>query len=201
MRGARGVVVAACIVVVALAVPAPAMACSEVATDLDAALTDGLPVVEQQVVASSLPLLPFSGRSSRVTVRTWGDLRGMQVPTRLDFAMLDWAGCRSPIEEWIGDRRVFQVSDSAGFVELVPVTDVAGGLTDEQADALTAALGEPAVASPTPWDRVAATVWAWWPHVVALALVVGYLAVMLRLLRRLARAVARRREAREAAAG
>lgn len=162
------------------------------------ATTNGLPVVEQRVLASSLPLLPFSGRESRMTVRTWGELRGMDVPDRLDFQMLSFIGCRAPMEIWVGDLLAMQVTDTAGFVEAIQIVDAPGGLTEAQAAALTEALGPPVVVAPTPWDHITATVWAWWPHVLVLAIVALYLVATFRLLRRVARAVARHRDARTA---
>ncbi len=82
------------------------------------AITNGIPVVEQQVLASSLPLLPFSGRTARMTVRVWGDLGATEVPTNLDFILLAPFGCRSPMEGWPGGREAFQVWDEGdGRVE------------------------------------------------------------------------------------
>ena len=182
-------------VVVMVATPSPAWACSEAGTDMEQATTNGLPVVEQRVLASSLPLLPLSGRTARMTVRTWGDLRGVEVEQRLGFQMLSWIGCRAPMEGWVGDRVAYQVDDTSGSVQLAQIVDAADGLDAQQAAALTAALGDPVVVSPTWWDYVRATAWAWWPHVLVLA----YLAVMFELLRRFGRMVSRRRERRQAA--
>lgn len=182
---------------VLIAAPSPASACSEVATDMTQATTNGLPVVEQQVLASSLPLLPFSGRTARMNVRIWGELDGAEVPTRDDFLLLTFTGCRAPMEEWPGDRTAFQVWQEAGFVEAVEIVDAPGGLSDAQARQLTAALGQPVVASPTAWQYVSATVWAWWPHLAILAVLILAFGALFDALRRVARRVASARERRE----
>lgn len=192
----RRVGIVGALVAVLVTAPSAASACSEMATDMTQATTNGLPVVEQQVLASSLPLLPFSGRTARLIVRVWGDLDGAEVPTRDDFLLLTWTGCRAPMEDWPGDRTAFQVWQEAGFVEAVEIVDAPGGLTEAQAQQLTAALGQPVITSPTTWQYVSATVWAWWPHLAILAALLLVFGALFDALRRVARRVATARERR-----
>jgi hypothetical protein len=70
MARRRSLLVVALVAAAALSTPSRATACTELVTDLEEATAAGLPIVEQVVVASSLPLLPLSGRTARVTVRT-----------------------------------------------------------------------------------------------------------------------------------